>query len=140
MVTVRQKKSQGYSFDNIKYSIKEGDGDSLFISKGTRYRFDIHKTQEITVSPVIDIEKHSYFSSEDKNAFAWLIEEPVTVETPSGFYNNTIFFNGEKRLYNSNTITSPYESENNKYTISVPAGKSEFVVETQLHRRKISYT
>ncbi|GHA48643.1 hypothetical protein GCM10007103_31980 [Salinimicrobium marinum] len=62
-IEVFQKKSQGYHFESIEFSLKEEDGDSLFVKKGTTYRHNVSKSQILTVSPYggIDVHKQSLF-------------------------------------------------------------------------------
>lgn len=141
-ITVKQKKSQGYTFDSIEYSLKEGDGDSLYVSKGTTYRFDIQSSEEFSFSPIsgINVRKNSYFESPEDDAFVWLKNDSVMVTLPSAIHNNEIYYNGDKGLYTSSPIIRDHGFENLMKTVTLPSGESEFFKEIQYRKRKISYT
>ena len=139
-IEVFQKKSQGYQFDSIEFSLKEEDGDSLFVKKGTTYRFTIPESQELTVYPYggIDVYKHSLFLSSEKDAFVWIEKDSIMVEVPTDIYNNEIYFNGEQRLYGKYSSKNPHGFEE-MATVTVPAGQSVFYIEQEWRERQVSY-
>lgn len=139
-INVIQKKSQGYKFDSIEFSLKEEDGDSLFVKKGTNRKFTIPEPQPFTFSPFggINIENQSHFESMEEDAFIWLKNDSITVKVPTGIYNDEIYFKEEKRLYSNNWAINPHGFEETE-TITVPAGHSEFSTEIGFRMRKVSY-
>lgn len=139
-INVIQKKSQGYKFDSIEFALKENDGDSLFVKKGTNHKITVEKYTEFTFSPYdgINIEKQSHFESKEKDAFVWLQNESVLVKIPSRIDNNEIYFDGEKSLYSTSLMTTPHGFEKME-TLTLPAGQSTFSTEIEFRRRKVSY-
>lgn len=140
-ITVKQKKSQGYTFDSIEYSLEEGDGDSLYVSKGIKYELHFLTSQPFSFSPIagIDINKGYHFESMEDDAFVWLKNDSVMVKVPTGIHNNEIYFNGEKKLYTNYWTKGPHGFEGQMETVTLPAGKSEFFVEMEYRRRKVTY-
>ncbi|GEO23798.1 hypothetical protein CQA01_43320 [Cyclobacterium qasimii] len=139
-INVTQKISQGYKFDGIEIILKEGDGDSLFVKKGTNFKFNIPESQLFTFSPYegINIHNQSQFESMEKDAFIWLKNDSISVEVPTSIYNEKIYFNGEKRLYNNVPSITPQGFEGTE-TITIPAGQSAFSTEIEYRKRKVSY-
>ncbi|WP_146128749.1 cupin domain-containing protein [Salegentibacter salegens] len=139
-IKVNQKKSLGYQFHNVEFSLKEEDGDSLFVKKGTTYRFNVQTSQEFSFSPYggIDVENQSNFVSSEKDAFVWIENDSVMLEVPIDIYNNEIYFNGEERLYSKYTSVKPHGFEE-KDTVTIPPGKSVFFIEQEWRKRQVSY-
>ena len=139
-INVTQKKSQGYQFDSIEFILKEEDGDSLFVKKGTNFKFNIPESQSFPFSPYggININNQSHFESEEKNAFIWLKKDSIAVEIPTSINNGEIYFNGEKKLYSSVFSTTPHGFEDLK-TITIPAGQSAFFTKIEFRQRQVSY-
>jgi len=139
-INVTQKISQGYQFDGIEFILKEGDGDSLFVKKGTNRKFNIPEPQSFTFSPYegINIHNQSHFESMEKDAFVWLKNDSILVEVPTNIYNEEIYFDGEKRLYSTVWSINAHGFEVME-SITVPAGQSAFSTEIEYHRRKVSY-
>nr|WP_297169562.1 hypothetical protein [uncultured Dysgonomonas sp.] len=139
-ITILQKKSQGYTFDNIEYSIQKDDSDSIYTTKGSRsYTFDISSPMEISTYPFLNLNKQSFFESNDKSAFTWYDTNRVEVKVPSGIYKNEIYYNGDKSRYSYGTDTRPSQLEEIETKISIPNGKSHFYFEIQYRKRKVSY-
>ena len=139
-ITILQKKSQGYTFNKIEYSIQKDDSDSIYTTKGSRsYTFDISSPMEISTFPFLNLNKQSFFESSDKNAFTWYDTSRVEVKVPSGIYNNEIYYNGDKSRYSYGTDTRPTQLTEVDTKINVPIGKSHFYFEIQYRKRKVSY-
>lgn len=139
-ITIRQKKSQGYTFDKIEYSIQKDDSDSIYTIKGSRsYTFDISSPMEISTFPFLNLNKQSFFESSDKNAFTWYDTSRVEVKVPSSIYNNEIYYNGDKSKYSYGTDTRPTQLTEVETKLNVPIGKSHFYFEIQYRKRKVSY-
>lgn len=139
-IEVFQKKSQGYQFKKMEFSLREDDMDSLFVKKGTTYRHNVSESQELHVSPYggIDVHKQSIFLSSENDAFVWIEKDSIMVEVPTGIYNNELYFNGEQKLYSKYYSKSPHGFEE-MATIAIPAGQSEFYVEQEWRKRQVSY-
>ena len=139
-INVTQKKSKGYKFDSIEFTLKEEDGDSLFVKKGTNHKLNAAVSMEFTFSPYdgINIHNQSHFESIEKDAFIWLKNDSLLVDVPTSIYNNEIYFGGEKRLYSTIWSINPHGFEKME-TITIPAGQSTFSTEIEFHLRKISY-
>ncbi|MCW2121175.1 hypothetical protein [Flavobacterium sp. 7A] len=139
-IVVYQKKSHGYQFDSIKYILKKEDGDSLFVKKGTNFEFNIQQSQSFTFSPYegIKINNNSQFVSSDKNAFVWLKNASILVEIPTSFYNQEIYFNGEKKVYSNVESISSHVFQGME-TVVIPVGQSAFSSEIEYRKRKVSY-
>ena len=141
-ITVKQKKSEGYRFESIAYDIRENDGDSLYMSTKSSYRFfNVQEPMEFSISPYsgVNVLKRSFFISQEPDAFIWLEKEPVMVKTPSEIYNNEIYLYGEKKLYSNLVSESPYDNAKEEL-ITIPVGNSEFFTKIQYRVRKVSYT
>lgn len=139
-IKVNQKKSQGYQFDSMEFSLKEEDGDSLFVKKGRTYRFNIQTSQEFSFSPYggIDVHNQSNFISSEKDAFVWIETDSVMLEVPTDIYENEIYFNGEERLYSKHSSINPHGFEE-MHTVTIPPGESVFFVEQEWRKRQVSY-
>lgn len=138
-ITVNQKKSQGYQFDRITYHLNEGDGDSLFVSKSTVYRFDIQTEQDFSFTPFsgVNVERQSYFESQQPDVFVWLEETPVKV--PIAILDHSIRYSAEEELYSNSITGSPHGFEGTMVSVVVPSGQSEVWAEVEYRRRKVSY-
>jgi hypothetical protein len=141
-ITVLQKKSKGYLFSDIAYSLREGDGDSLFTAKGTTYNVDVPSAGEFSFSPFsgININQQTYFESRQDDAFVWLKDSAVLVKVPSGIEKNAVYYSGDKTPYSSETTANPYKPVEAMKTVLVPAGKSQVFAEIEYRKRKVSYT
>lgn len=139
-IIVKQKKSQGYKLKDIEYMLTEKDGDSIYVRQGTTYSFNIPSSQEISVSPINGINNSSHFESMEKDAFIWTEADSIMVKTPSEIENSKLYFNGERSRYTNSSTTKESKFNIQEETVTVPSGKSEFSIEIQYRRRKVSYT
>lgn len=140
-ITIEQKKSQGYNFKSIEYSLKQNDGDSIFIRNGTAYKFNIPSPQEFSFSPFtgIEINRKTFFKSNEKDAFVWLKNDSIKVRVPSSIHNEQIYTDKEQEVYTNLTKKFDYISDQME-TVTIPSGKSEIYTLLQFHKRTISYT
>ncbi len=141
-IIVKQKVSQGYKFDKIEYTLKEGDGDSLYVVRGASFHLDLLEPREIsfpTINDLISSVNQSYFESNQSNAFLWMKNDLIMVEVPSNIYDGTVYCNGEKKPYSNSVTTVPYDSGGFTKTIQLPAGHLIVNTEIQYRRRRISY-
>ncbi|GAF02293.1 hypothetical protein [Saccharicrinis fermentans] len=140
-IIVEQKKSQGYNFKSIEYALKENDGDSLFIRNGAGYKFSIPSPQEFSFSPFngIEINRKTYFKSNEKDAFVWLKNDSVRVKVPSSIDNANIYITEQKEVYTNLTTKFDHGFEQTE-TVTIPSGQSEFYTQIQFHKRTVSYT
>lgn len=140
-ITIEQKKSQGYNFKSIEYSLKQNDGDSIFIRNGTAYKFNIPSPQEFSFSPFIGIEinRKTFFKSNEKDAFVWLKNDSIKVSVPSSMDNEKIYTDKEEEIYTNLTKKFDYISDQME-TVTIPSGKSEIYTQLQFRKRTISYT
>ncbi|MDT0644920.1 hypothetical protein RM553_18930 [Zunongwangia sp. F363] len=141
-ITVKQKKSQGYTFEKIEFSLKENDGDSLYIKKGDNYKFTIPSAQEFSFSPFngINVNKRYQFQSSEDDAFVWIKKDSVMVELPSAIHEQEIYFDGGKGLYTNFVVTGEHDFKDVMEIVTLPSGESEFSVEIEYRKRVISYT
>lgn len=141
-IDIEQKKSEGYSFKSIAYVLKENDGDSIFMIKGTNYKFDIQSPQEFTFSPFagIGINRRTYFESEQEDAFVWLKNDSIGVKIPSSIENGMIYTSDGNELYTDLTNVGPHEFVDQLETITLPSGQSTFYTQIEFRRRRVSYT
>ncbi|MBI6117895.1 hypothetical protein [Salegentibacter maritimus] len=139
-IEVFQKKSQGYRFNSIIYTLNEDDGDSLFVRKGTTYTFDVPESQEISISPYGGVDTHiqSHFKSPEDGAFIWLKNDSLMVEVPTDINQNEIYFNGEERLYSEYSSINPHGFEEMQ-KVAIPKGQSAFHIEQEWRKRQVSY-
>jgi hypothetical protein len=139
-INVVQKKSQGYQFKSIEFSLKEEDGDSLFIKKGIINKFNVQQSLDFTFSPYegLDSNNTSRFESREKDAFVWLKNDSILTQIPTRIENDKIYFNGEKRIYSNVSSIHPNGLEEMK-TITIPVGESSFTTEIEYRKRKVSY-
>lgn len=140
-IEIFQKKSQGYTFDKIEYSLKPDDRDSLFIVKGTTYQLNI-SPQEFKFSPFggIDIIRRYYFESKDNNTFVWTNDNPPSIDIPHEIFDNQIYYDSQKGIYNNKIVTTPHDYAETRETIWVPEGGIEFYTDIEFRHRIISYT
>jgi len=139
-INVNQKKSEGYQFSNIEFSIKEEDRDSLFVKKGIKYEFNTNEPQSFRFLPYdgITIQNQSRFESLEKDAFAWLKRDSIMIKVPTSIYNDGVYFGGEKRLYSNIWSINPHGFEEME-TVAIPKGQSAFSTEIELRKRQVSY-
>lgn len=139
-ITVEQKRSQGYRFENFEYDLRENDGDSLFVIKDTGYKFDIPSPQEFSFSPYngIEINRKTYFKSNEEDAFVWLKNDSVMVKVPYSINSAKVSTTGKKEVYTNLTTKSAHGFEQTE-TVTIPSGQSEFHTQIQFHRRTVSY-
>ncbi|MCG6186291.1 hypothetical protein [Maribellus maritimus] len=140
-IQVKQKKSQGYTFDRIEYKLDESDGDSIFVKQGTSFSFNLQSSQEFSFHPIngIGIDKTSFFKSAEYDAFAWTESDSILVEIPSGIENGKLYFNGDKTIYTATSIRNDSKYGNLQETVTIPSGNSKFSVEIQYRERNVSY-
>ncbi|MBJ7881635.1 hypothetical protein [Gelidibacter salicanalis] len=141
-IKVIQKKSQGYQFDSMEFSLKKEDGDSLFVKKGTtfNFNFNVPESRKFTFSPYggIDVHNQSNFVSSENDAFVWIENDSIMVEVPTDIYDNEIYFSGEQRLYSKYSSKKPHGFEEME-TVSVPSGQSSFFTKQEWRRRQVSF-
>ncbi|WP_157485398.1 hypothetical protein [Flavobacterium sp. ACAM 123] len=140
-ITVEQKKSQGYNFKSIEYTLKQNDGDSLFIRNGEGYKFSVSSPQEFSFSPFtgVEINRKTFFKSNEKDAFVWVKKDSIKVRVPSSIDNEKIYTGKEEEVYTNLTTKFDYGFEQTE-TITIPSGQSEFYTLIQFHKRTVSYT
>ncbi len=141
-ITVEQKKSQGYNFKSIEYTLKQNDGDSLFIRNGASYKFSIPSPQEFSFSPFngIEINRKTFFKSNEKDAFVWLKNDSIKVRVPSSIDKEKIIYTDEEEEVYTNLTTKFDHGFDQTETVTVPSGQSEFYTQIQFHKRTVSYT
>ncbi|WBL27025.1 hypothetical protein [Zunongwangia sp. HGR-M22] len=139
-ITVSQKVSQGYTFKDLEFFLKEEDGDSLFFRNGMRRKFDIPNPQSMSFSPFggIDIQRNSQFISEENDAFIWLKNDSISVQVPTSIYEDEIYFNGKKNIYTAEVSIKPHGFDTME-TLEIPAGESLFLTEIEFRKRQVSY-
>ena len=97
-IVINQKISEGYRLGNIEYSLKEGDGDSLYVKKGNiSYKLTFSEPTDFTLSPYSSelFYNTSYFESD----FKWYQEESLIVKVPSSIDNGDVYIYNEERNY-----------------------------------------
>src|SRR5690625_60230 len=141
-IEVRQKPSLGYDFDRIEYHLEEGDGDSLFLKRGTKVISEYATAQELTFSPIngVDVGKNAYFESEQTDAFVWTEKDSVVVRIPSAIREDQVLINEAEMRYSPLSIRSEHDFSGITETVMIPEGRSEFYTEIEFRKRKISYT
>ena len=141
-IEVRQKPSLGYDFDRIEYHLKEGDGDSLFLKRGTKVITNQTTAHELTFSPIngVDVNRNTYFESEESDAFVWTEKDSVVVRIPSAIRDDQVLFNEAEMLYTPMSVRSEHDFSGITETVMIPEGRSEFYTEIEFRKRKISYT
>lgn len=96
--------------------------------------------QDVTIYPIYGREISSHFESSEDDAFVWTKADSIMVKTPSGIWKNELYFNGEKSRYTNVSTIKEGEFDKLNETVTVPSGKSKFIVEIQYRKRKVSYT
>lgn len=141
-IEVRQKPSLGYDFDRIEYHLEEGDGDSLFLKRGTKVISKNATAHELTFSPFngIDVDKNAYFESEQTDAFVWTEKDSVVIRIPTAILEDEVLTNEMKMLYTPLSVRSEHDFLDITETVMVPEGYSEFYTEIEFRKRKVSYT
>ncbi len=141
-IQVKQKKSQGYTFDRIEYKLGENDGDSIFIKKGKSFSFNIQSAQEFSFYPIngTGVDKTSFFKSTEPYAFAWTESDSILVELPSEIESGKLYFNGDEAVYTNTSTRNDSKYSNLKETVTIPSGNSGFSIEIQYRKRSISYS
>ncbi|MBP1613810.1 MAG: Uncharacterized protein H6Q13_1258 [Bacteroidetes bacterium] len=139
-ITVQQKKSEGYTFDKIEYALNEGDGDSIYTGESNlSHTFNLSEPSELTMYPLINTYRESYFESIQDDAFLWTNNDSVLVKTPSDIYNGTIYYANVKSVYNDVFSREPVDYKQMPETVIIPAGKLKLETEIEYRRRKVSY-
>lgn len=142
VIEVNQKKSQGYTFKKIEYKLGTHDGDSIFTRQGTTYSFQLLSGTELILAPITgnNAEKTSVFESDEPEAFVWTSASPLSVEVPSGIWNNNVYFAGDECIYTNTSSVSKSDYSNLTETMHIPEGTSTFSVEIQYRKRTVSYS
>lgn len=140
-ILVKQKISEGYTFECIEYYLDENDIDRVYTKESTSYTYTIPKSQEIEISPFGggDIMNISYFKSDDSYAFIWFKGNLPNTEVPLSIINGQIYVTDEKKIYGE-VSKSWYEAYNSvKEKVLVSAGESKFHIELEWRDRQVSY-
>lgn len=138
-IQISQKRSQGYAFKKIEYELGQNDGDSLFLKTVSSFSFDLLSSQEFSFYPVRGIDKHSFFESQEEDAFVWTRTDSLPVRIPSGIWNNELYFNGTESIYSGSPVKHESEFNTLEVTVTLPAGKSEVTFQIQFRERRVSY-
>lgn len=141
-IEVGQKPSLGYDFDRIEYHLEEGDGDSLFLKRGTKVISENATAHELIFSPIngIDVDKNAYFESEQTDAFVWTEKDSVVVRIPSAIREDQVLIHEAEMLYTPLSVRSEHDFSGITETVMIPEGHSEFFTEIEFRKRKVSYT
>lgn len=141
-ISINQKPFEGYELKNIKYSIDNSAVDSVFIQKGKTYTFNINSTvqQTLSLDPFHDAFEFSQFESNVKGAFPWAQRDSIMVETPSQRINGELFTTNRQLPYSNELTKIDSKFKGQSTEINLPQGQSEFVVELEYRKRKVSYT
>jgi hypothetical protein len=139
-INVTQKKSNGYRFSGIEFSIKTEDRDSLFVKKGIKYEFNINEPQLFRFIPYdgLTIQNQSRFESTENEAFTCKKKDSIIIKVPTSIHNDEIYFGGKKRLYSTIWAINPHGFDEIQ-TVAIPKGKSAFSTEIELQKRQVSY-
>lgn len=108
-VTIRQKRSEGYTFYKIEYTMEDGDG----VSESTQQvrqlsTVIVNKTntpQKMVVYPYQDVKTSSVFTSDDATAFSWASGGEVDVKIPAYISHGSIFFSDKLMKYSKENVT-----------------------------------
>lgn len=139
-ITVQQKKSEGYTFDKIEYVLNEGDGDSIYTDESNlSHTFNLSEPSELTMYPLINTYRESYFESIQGGAFLWTNNDSILVKTPSDIYNGTIYYTNVKSVYNDVFMRKPVDYKQMPETVIIPPGKFKLETEIKYRKRKVSY-
>ncbi len=141
-VSVNQKPSQGYEIKSIKYTIGSSGSDSIFVKKGKIHSFNINSSMEQTLSlePFNDVSEFSQFESNEKGAFPWTQADSIMVEIPTQIINGEIISNDRESPYSNELTKKDSRFKDQSEEINLPQGQSEFVVELEYRKRRVSYT
>lgn len=143
-IPFEQKKSAGYLFDKITYSLSSGDGDSIY-TKQTRAMVDkyiIHsnKPVEMTVFPFYNISDTHFFTSDDTRKDFFLGKDSVEVNIPSNIYNDKIHFDSEPAIYNYEVKEKDCLHKELEVTRLFEPGTTKPIMFAEFRQTKVSYT
>lgn len=142
-IIVQQKKSQGYIFDKIEYSLQKNATEAFgtyitqtqTIPSGASGKYSLYPYQYIDTRVV------SYFRSSENGAFTWAGNDKIEVKVPSEVRNNVIYYDETKHPYTqSSYLKFGKISENAEAIIDIPAGKSEFHIKFKVQNQDFPYT
>ncbi|MDR1624415.1 MAG: hypothetical protein LBS04_05520 [Tannerellaceae bacterium] len=141
-IVVRQKGSEGYTFDKIAYALpKAVSGLGTYITPlqtippGVSGKYPLYPYHYIDDTRVV-----SYFRSDERNAFAWMDNGKIEVEVPSGIKDNLIYYDKTKHPYDESTYLKPGDlDENTTVVMDVPAGKSAFYIKFNVQYLNFPY-
>lgn len=143
-VIVYQSKSQGYEIENIEYSIKPEDKDSLYLATTSMsYSFSVpNSLSGVTINPLENEKSRTYFTGTTaENIFSWLEKSPFEVKIPNSHHNNKVYYNNETSLFARYVTESSLPNYlNQSLVLDVPAGKNQLFVEAEYLKQQFSYT
>lgn len=142
-VTIRQKKSEGYTFSKIEYSLENGDGVTTY-DKSYVHRFTLNNNtslqQKMELKPFQDLKTETVFTSDDESAFDWTSDGEVDVKVPSSIKNEEIQFDTTLQKYSKKTILTDSKRVGEKVPVDVPAYTSTMAVVTGIKYCKMQAT
>lgn len=140
-IVVKQESTNGYTFENISYSLGTDDKDSLYHRKNMSFEINYINPAPFSFSPFggAGILRTSYFISSDPNADSWIEDNPVPVQVPQIIEGSKIYLSHHKNNYGEITSTSYYDENQILETIMIPGGGANFYVELEYRKRVVSY-
>ena len=127
-ITIRQKPSEGYDFKSIKYTLEEGDGETIMTRRQTGMNYQNHGTGFTNAFwPYFNMREYHLYKSDDKFAFKWIRGEKIWLDKPSGIKDGNIILSVKKFLYTDVTLSSDSEMKDFKVEFYTPANKQTTV-------------
>lgn len=142
-IPFEQKKSAGYLFDKITYSLSPGDGDSIYTARPNNmidiFTNQTNQTIEVIQYPLFGVAETIIFTSEDriKN---YLGQDSVEVDIPSMVYNDKIYFDTKQVIYDYNQKQLPAPFNDISESCFFEPGKTTTTTFAEFKQTKVSYT
>lgn len=142
-IPFEQKKSAGYSFEKITYTLSPGDGDSIYTARPNNM-IDIITNQtnqiiEVIQYPLFGVAETVIFTSEDRIK-DYLGQNSVEVDIPSTVYNDKIYFDSKQVIYDYYRKELPAPFNDISESCFFKPGKTTSTTFAEFRQTKVSYT
>lgn len=143
-IPFEQKKSAGYSFEKITYTLSPGDGDSIYTKQAQamvdKFVIQSDKPVEMTVFPFYNIHDTHVFTSDDTRKDILLGKDSVEVNIPSNIYNDKIYFDSKPAIYNYDVKEKECLYKELEVTRLFEPGTTKPIMFAEFRQTKVSYT
>lgn len=128
---LRQKATVGYKFEDIVFSVMDGDGISYVTSSkdfsGATLHNDVATDCYVTYYPYLNAKVSTVFESDDMRAFAWNVngdgslKKQIAVKVPTDILNGNVILGNAEREYSDKRLMTESDLVNVSDSFTVKA-------------------